>query len=385
MAIDLSKVSARERLKPKPGNAPHFQRLRPGLFLGFRPAAGTWIVRARPEGGDYQTKSLGDYSTLPGNERFAAAKKDAEAFGDLVETGSVRAADLETVADACREYLKTISDANGIAAGVFRRHVFDDPLGRVKLDKLRRNHLRQWRVRLEEAPAAVTRDKAGSVTKARAASTVNRDMVPVRAALRRVLVPGAPNTEAAWQEALLPAKKVDGRRTLYLDLGERKRLVEAASDGASPFLRALCLLPLRPGALAALTVGQFDKRTRTLTVGKDKAGHDRRVTLPAATADFLAGQAKGKLPNAQLFLQAGAAWQRHEWAAAIKDAAKAADLPDATCAYTLRHSTITDLVLAGLPLLQVAQISGTSAAMIEKHYGHLVGGAAEAALAGLAI
>lgn len=385
MAIDLSKVGARDKLKAKPGNAPHFQRIRPGLFLGFRPGAGTWIARARGDGKEYQTKSLGDYAALPGNERFAAAKKDAEAFGDLIETGGERPDDLETVADACRAYLKTIADTNGIAAGVFRRHVFDDPLGRVKLDKLRRNHLRQWRKRLEDAPAAVSRDKATSVTKKRSPSTVNRDIVPLRAALRRVLVPGAPNTEAAWQEALLPAKKVDGRRTLYLDRAERKRLVESASEDAAPFLRGLCLLPLRPGALAALTAGQFDKRTRTLTIGKDKAGHDRRITLPAATADFLTAQAKGKLPTANLFSQAGKPWQRHEWADEIKVAAEAAQLPEATCAYTLRHSTITDLVLVGLPLLQVAQISGTSAAMIERHYGHLVGGAAEQALAGLAL
>lgn len=385
MAIDLTRVSAREKLKPKAGNAPHFQRLRPGLFLGFRPGSGTWIARARADGSDYQTKALGDYGTLPGNERFNVAKRDAEAFGELVETGGVRPADLETITDACRAYLKTVADANGIAAGVFRRHVFDDPLGRIKLDKLRRNHLRQWRTRLQDAPAAVTRDKAGSVTKKRAASTVNRDIVPLRAALRRVLVPGAPNTEAAWQEALLPAKKVDGRRTLYLDRRERKRLLDFASDDAAPFLRAMCLLPLRPGALAALTARQFDKRTRTLTVGTDKAGHDRRITLPTSTAEFVALQAKGKLPAAHLFAHGGKAWERHEWSDAIKAAAAEAKLPDACCAYTLRHSTITDLVLAGLPLLSVAQISGTSAAMIERHYGHLVGGAAEQALAGLAI
>jgi hypothetical protein len=50
-----------------------------------------------------------------------------------------------------------------------------------------------------------------------------------------------------------------------------------------------------------------------------------------------------------------------------------------------RYSTITDLVRAGLPLLTVAQISGTSAAMIERHYGHLVGDAARKALAGVTI
>jgi len=361
------------------------QRGQSGLFLGFRPDANTWVARARAESGDYRTKALGIYSELPPNERFVAAKIDAEAFGDVVETGAVRPADLVTVSDACRAYLGTVKDSNGIAAGVFRRHVYGDPLGNVRLDKLRRNHLRQWRKRLEDAPAAVSRDKAASVTKKRAPSTVNRDMVPIRAALRRVLVPGAPNTEAAWQEALLPLKKVDGRRTLYLDRDERKRLVDAASEDAASFLRALCLLPLRPGALAALTVGQFDKRTRTLTIGQDKGGHDRRITLPTVTADFLAAQAKGKLSTARLFTFGGKSWERHEWADAIKAAASVAKLQSTCCAYTLRHSTITDLVLAGLPLLQIAQISGTSVAMIERHYGHLVGDAAELALAGLAV
>ncbi|MHA0326997.1 hypothetical protein ACXY7D_15725 [Sphingomonas melonis] len=46
-------------------------------------------------------------------------------------------------------------------------------------------------------------------------------------------------------------------------------------------------------------------------------------------------------------------------------------LPVGTTAYTLRHSTITDLVDARSPLLSVAQISGTNAEMIERHYGHL--------------
>ena len=46
----------------------------------------------------------------------------------------------------------------------------------------------------------------------------------------------------------------------------------------------------------------------------------------------------------------------------------------------MRHSTITDLVSAGLPLLTIAQISGTSAEMIERHYGHLASDAAVKAL-----
>ena len=81
----------------------------------------------------------------------------------------------------------------------------------------------------------------------------------------------------------------------------------------------------------------------------------------------------------------GAAWDRNTWGDAIADAAKAAKLPSGTVAYTLRHSVITDLVTDGLPLLTVAQLSGTSVAMIAKHYGHLVGKDAEQALARLAL
>jgi integrase len=64
---------------------------------------------------------------------------------------------------------------------------------------------------------------------------------------------------------------------------------------------------------------------------------------------------------------------------------RAKALPNAATAYTLRLSTITDLVAAGLPLLTIAQISGTSAEMIERHYGHLVSDAAIKALAKLAL
>jgi site-specific recombinase XerD len=62
-----------------------------------------------------------------------------------------------------------------------------------------------------------------------------------------------------------------------------------------------------------------------------------------------------------------------------------AELPAETTAYTLRHSVISDLVHGGLDLLTVAQISGTSVAMIEKHYGHLRSDVAAEALARLAL
>jgi site-specific recombinase XerD len=64
---------------------------------------------------------------------------------------------------------------------------------------------------------------------------------------------------------------------------------------------------------------------------------------------------------------------------------RAAKLPDAITAYAMRHSAITDLVTVGLDLLTIAQLSGTSVAMIEKHYGHLQADRAADALAKLAL
>ena len=386
MALDLSKVGNRERLKVQ--REPHWQRLRGGCFLGFRPSKrggkGTWIARVYDEDASrYQVKSLGDFGTLPRNEMFAAAKKEAEKLAELVESGGEIRAKIETVADACREYAKDRPEAEQR----FKRYVYGYSIAKVKLDKLRRRHVKEWRERLEAQPALVSRRKKGDpVERQRAPSTVNRDMAVLRAALSKVLSPGAPNSEAAWQEALKAIPNANGRRTLYLDRKQRKKLIESTHAEAAPFVRALCLLPLRPGAMAALTAGDFDKRTAELTIGKDKTGKPRRIQLPQEAAQLLAKQAKNKLPGAPLFMRAnGKAWDKDSWKQPIATAVTAAELPADATAYTLRHSTITDLVSAGLPLLTIAQISGTSAEMIERHYGHLASDAAVKALGALAL
>ena len=386
MAFDLSKVGERERLKVQ--REPHWQRLRAGCFLGFRPSKrggkGTWIARAYDEDtGKYRVKSLGDYGTLPGNEMFTAAKRQAEALAELIEAGGHVRAKVETVADACKEYAKDRPEAGQR----FRRYVYGDPIAKVKLDKLRRRHVKEWRERLEAQPALVSRSKLGEpVHRLRAASTVNRDMTVLRAALAKVLSPGTPNTEAAWQEALKANQNANGRRTLYLDRDQRRKLLAETSAEAAPFIRALCLLPLRPGALAALTAGDFDRRTAELTIGKDKNGKARRIQLPAGAAKLLTAQAANKLPGAPLFMRGnGKAWDKNSWKLPVTAAVASAGLPADATAYTLRHSTITDLVSAGLPLLTIAQISGTSAEMIERHYGHLASDAAVKALGELAL
>ena len=103
-------------------------------------------------------------------------------------------------------------------------------------------------------------------------------------------------------------------------------------------------------APAGLKVRDFDKRTRALTIGKDKNGKPRQLTMPKVVAEFFEAQVANKLPAASIFTRTGgAAWNKDAWKHPIKDAVKAAGLPGAVSAYTLRHSVITDLIRARLP------------------------------------
>ena len=78
-------------------------------------------------------------------------------------------------------------------------------------------------------------------------------------------------------------------------------------------------------------------------------------------------------------------WDKDSWKIPIAEAVVTAGLPPDTTAYTLRHSVLTDLVQQNLPLLTIAQISGTSVEMIEKHYGHLQSFAAFDALTAISV
>lgn len=384
MALDLSRVGERERLKAR--REPYWQRLRAGCFLGFRPSRrggkGSWIARIyNDDTGKYQVKSLGDFGSIAGNAIFAVAKKETETLADLVETGGEIRVKVETVADACREYALSRPEAEKR----FHRYVYDDPVAKIKLEKLRRRHLVEWRKRLEEKPSLVSRSRDSDPRfRKRAPSTVNRDMAVFRAALAKIKSPGTPNTEAAWQEALKSIPNANGQRTLYLDRAQRKLMLKHVAADAEPFVRALCLLPLRPGALAGLKVADFERWTSELTIGQDKNGKPRRIQLPDEAAKLLADQSINKLPTAPLFMRAnGQPWNKDSWKHPIAAGVLKAGLPKSATAYTFRHSTITDLVTAGLPLLTIAQISGTSVEMIERHYGHLASDAAVKALSEL--
>jgi integrase len=390
MAARIDTVASREKLKPR--REPYWQRVRKGCFVGYRKMTtgghGAWLARARDQevGTKQVFKPLGEFGELADHLRFDASAKAALAWFDHLGRGG--AAHTSTVSVACARYVQhlraTKSDAAANDAKArFQNYVLSHAkLAATDLTKLTPVQLEVWRKALRELP---TRSGARRGEQ-RSDSTLNRDMTCFRAALNLAYLDGLLTTDFAWRSKLRPVKNADRRRELYLDRAQRRKFIQKAPDDLAAFLRGLCQLPLRPGALARLEVGDFDRRLKVIKVGQDKSGKDRRIKLPDVTATFFEAAAKDKLPTAPLVSRAdGKAWNKDGWKRPIKTAIKAAKLPDETTAYTLRHSVISDLVHDGLDLLTVAQISGTSVAMIERHYGHLRGEIAATALARLAI
>lgn len=403
MAKTIQTVRAREALKVR--HEPHWMQVRRGCALGFRKKSndsdGVWVAKhIDPETGARTVHSLGTLDQVPAGNRFDAAKAAAEEW--FAHMGRGGTSEAVTVAEACRRYVehlrheKRASTATD-AEGRFRRWIDGDPIGRIELLKLTHAKVKDWRKRLTSAEtlpqdkklkAKKLADPESVPTRARSASSVNRDMTALRAALNLALQDRLVTTDAAWSVALRPIENADRRREgVYLDADQRRRLAAAAPDDLAAFIRGLSLLPLRPGALAALTVADLDRKLGVLRVGKDKNGRARSIPLPAPTLAHFEAVAKDKLPAAPLFTSAdGKAWNKDAWKGPFAAAVAAVGLPRVITAYALRHSTITDLIaLYGLDLLTVARLADTSPAMIDKHYGHLVGDRAREALARLTI
>jgi site-specific recombinase XerD len=388
----INSVEARTKIKAR--TAPYWHKLSSGQHLGFRKMAagsdGTWLAQAYdPESRKQTRRSLGAFDNLPPNKRFDAASEAAREWFKHLNLGG--GTDVVTVRQACESYVEHVradkgdEKADDIKAR-FTRRVYEDKLGKIELHKLTERQVETWRKALAKVPVIINPYAEKPSERERSPSSVNRDMTALRAALNYARSQRAVTTDMAWCYALRPIKNADGRRDAYLDRAQRLALIGKAPADVATLLRGLSLVPIRPGALAALTVASFDKRLGVLTIGKDKSGRDRKIKLPKMTAEFFDAQSKDKTPAAPLLARAdGKAWDKDAWKKPVKAAARAAELPVNVTAYAMRHSVITDLVTGGLDLLTVAQLSGTSVAMIEKHYGHLRADHAAAALATLAL
>lgn len=384
--IDLTTAGGRAALTPSAQI--YWRKLSAGKAIGYRKTTadedGAWWARWRDaENGRQVYERLGDLRTVPPGKRYARADELANAWFKACERGLVQHAGV-TVADAIDRHERAIKrvENNPKKAGEFRRqmarHVIGTDLAQIALQRLTNEQTEEWRAALIETPAS---DSGEPLARA----TVNRIMTRLRAALNRAFDDGLVVSNRGWKRALKRMPGRDGRRTLDLDRTQRAAWIAACEPDAAALLKALSLLPLRPGAMAAFKVSDYTRRTRALLIDKDKEGEGRHVILPEATAALFDDQCRNKVGTAPIFMQAdGSPWTNAAWCVPFKAAALAAGLPPETVAYTMRHSVISDLVIGRLDLHSIAKISGTSVKMIEEHYGHLRADSVTDALALLA-
>ena len=230
--------------------------------------------------------------------------------------------------EACREYVRELRRKNGEASAHdaekrFERTVYEDSIGSVRLDKLRTPRIADWRDRLRQP-----KDSRSGLPK----GSANRTMTALKAALNLGVTTGRVDLRVAqaWRN-VKPFKNASARRTLFLDLKQRRKLIEAAGDGAlRDLMEAAALTGARAGELVNATRSQFDSRLKTIEF-KGKTG-PRTIPLSVPASVLFTRLSKGKLPAAPLLTRDdGKPWGHSDWDELVRDAAKAAKLPKGTC------------------------------------------------------
>jgi integrase len=269
-----------------------------------------------------------------------------------------------SVEAACRDYVEDRRAEKNEACAHdadkrFERTVYGTAFGNVPLARLVSRDIKSWR-------------QGTGLSK----SSQNRTMTALRAALnlavqnRRV----AADRRIEWT-SVRQYQGVNQRRTLFLDVEQRRLLIRHAEGSVGDLMAAMALTGARPGDLTRARRSQYDARTRSVTFTAKSA--IRTVPLPNAAVALFDRLAQGKLPGDFLFTRDdGKPWAHSDWDELVRAAAQRAGLPAGVCLYSLRHAFITQSLMDGMSTLEVARISGTSLAMIERHYGHLVMNAA---------
>lgn len=363
MANAIDSKTKRDKLTPR--REPYWSPLQKGAAVGFRKlenGTGTWIARWRDDDGRQKYRALGEF------EKFDDAAKAARTWVDSCEQGAKTG--VTTVREVCEDYVKALK-AEGRAAtakdaeGRFTRLVYGEPIAKLPIDKLRATSVSKWlNGQIEDDEDADDEDVR------RSKDSANRNLATLKAALNRALQQRLVATDAGWATVQKFPKVGARRKDAFLGMEQRRALLAACPDDLALFVKAALLTGARPGELAALSAGDFDRQLGALTL-TGKTGR-RTVAISSAAVAFFIEASKDKLPAAPMLSTAyGQRWNKDNWKKVFKDAVAAAKLSDAVVMYALRHTAVSEMILAGMDSFIVAKLAGTSVAMIEANYGHL--------------
>lgn len=361
MANLIDSKTKRGDLKPR--REPYWAALEKYGYLGYRKpqsGEGTWIARWRDEDGKEKYRALGTF------DHFDDAAKAARAW--FTANGAGVSHQKLTVQQACADYVTDLKAANrkstaSDAEGRFRRLVDDTKLGKTTLDKLSSRAVQGWL-----NSQAVESDDDEEVRRSK--DYANRNLSSLKAALNAAYKHRLVATDTAWA-TVTGFKDVDApRKNAFLSLEQRTALMAACPADLATFVKALLLTGARPGEAAKLKAKDFDKHLGTITL-TGKTGL-RQVAVSTAAAEFFGELCKSRIGDAVMLPDPfGQIWKKDNWSKPFRAAARKAGLVDDVVLYSIRHTAISEMVLAGIDSFIVAKLTGTSVAMIERHYGHL--------------
>ncbi len=294
------------------------------------------------------------------------SKKDAEkAYAAAVARAKARSGRLIptdiTFGAAAEEYLASHKARSSPATHanvetMFKTHLVP-AFGTRRLDSLRPSDVIRWAERCEAAPGTVnlmTSYAVAAVRHAVALGWMDRDPLP-RGSVPTLRVSKAPPTYLTGEEW-----------TAFLAV-----VAEVHPELVDVF-RALVLTATRAGELLALTWSQVDLEKSTVTFGMTKLrGTPKTLPLPAALRALLEAQPRGT-PAALVFPgPRGNAWQVRTVSARFKALAREAGLRPALHLHSLRHTSASWAVQAGVPIAEVSKALGHSSLSQTAVYAHL--------------
>lgn len=367
---NLDSREARSKLRAR--GMPYYRALDRTLHLGYRRLKGrpgSWWARYYLGDQHYELEALGtadDMSNADGRtilDFFQAQSKARAAMAERAKAAAAPDGKVITVDLALDRYQENLAARGAETANVarVRVHLAEDMPSR-SIASLTAHDLEAWR--------------NGLLAKMRAAS-VNRVCNVLRAALNLAADGIEGQSRSAWESGLKAIPDASEARNVVISDAEVRRVVAEALKESTEFgifVEAAAVTGARPSQLSRvlvrdLKVDTVDMPSSRKGRGKKKITH-RQIPIPLSFANRLRQAAAGRDANASLFTRPdGEPWCKSDHARPFRRTAKRAKLdPAQVTIYALRHSSITRMLTASVPIRVIAALHDTSVQMIEKNY-----------------
>jgi integrase len=372
------------RVKLKARGKPYWTLIGRGLHLGYRKGktGGSWVLRRYLGHQSYEVETIAQ-----ADDKLDANGSDVLNFWQVQE----RAREMRprrgssgssyTVKHAIDDYLVHLEDRPSARDVKYRLMAYATPLLDRPVVELEADELRKWHrdiakkpARLRTTPGARQKyrhDESDEEAVRRRKASANNCLSMLKSALNHAYREDKVKELGAWRK-VKPHLGVNVPRSVYLNVVECKRLINAAQGDFRVLVRAALETGARISELIRLRVRDFNRDAGTLHVRKSKTHKDRHILLTQQGRDFFASLVVGKADTDVLL---GREWSPMQYKIPLLEACRRAGIKTPIVFHSLRHTWASLAVMNGVPLMVVAKNLGhADTRQVEKTYGHLAKG-----------